>query len=84
MNIITNKISKDYSVGRGYIWYDSTIPNNGYRFKWSLTYDMIPEPKIFSEEYKSMYPDEFYKPNILERILMFFKLKQNEQKNLRQ
>ena len=75
MNIITNKISKDDSVGRGYIWYDSTIPNSGYRFKWSLTYDMIPEPKIFSDEYKTMYPDEFNKPSILERILMFFKLK---------
>lgn len=77
MNIITGRVSREDNV-RGYIWYDTTIPNSGYRFKWSLTYAMIPEPKMFSEEYKAMYPEEFRKPSVLERILIFFKLKKHD------
>lgn len=76
MNIITDRINRDGNV-RGYIWYDTTIPNNGYRFKWSLTYDMIPEPKMFSEEYMVMYPDEFHELSTIEKILIFLKLKEN-------
>jgi hypothetical protein len=76
MNIITHK----ESVGsdRGYIWYDDTKPSNGYKFKWSLTYDMIPEPKMFSDEYIEKYPEDFDKPGIIERVLIILKLKQDD------
>jgi hypothetical protein len=77
MNIITGRVNRENNV-RGYIWYDTTIPNSGYRFKWSLTYAMIPEPKIFSEEYIAMYPNEFHNPSIIERILIFLKLKKHD------
>jgi hypothetical protein len=77
MNIITGRVNREDNV-RGYIWYDTTIPNNGYRFKWSLTYNMIPEPKMFSEEYKAMYPEEFKKPTLIERVLIKLKLKKDD------
>lgn len=76
MNIITGRVSVEEN-SRGYIWYDTTVPDSGYRFKWSLAYDMIPEPKIFSKEYMEMYPDEFEKPNIIERVLTLLKIKNN-------
>jgi hypothetical protein len=75
MNIITNKISKEYGGGRGYIWRDTTVPINKYPFQWSLTYDMIPEPKTFSEEYITMFPEDFAKPSIFERLSILLKLK---------
>ena len=75
MNIITRK---ECGGTRGYVWYDSNIPNNGYRYKWSLNYDSIPEPKMFSEEYIAMYPEEFSKPSLVERVLNLLKIKQNE------
>ena len=78
MNIVTSKISKEYGSGRGYIWHDTTVPINKFPFKWSLTYDMIPEPKMFSEEYIQMFPEDFGKPSIIERILILLKLKQDD------
>lgn len=73
MNIITRKES--VGSGRGYIWYDDTKPSNGYKFNWTLTYKMIPEPKMFSDEYVEMYPEDFDKPGIIERVLIILKLK---------
>jgi hypothetical protein len=73
MNIITRKES--VGSGRGYIWYDDTKPSNGYKFNWTLTYKMIPEPKMFSDEYVEMYPEDFGKPSIIERVLIILKLK---------
>lgn len=78
MNIITSKVSKEYNGGRGYIWRDTTVPINLYPFKWSLTYDMIPEPKTFSDEYVKMFPEDFGKPSIIERLLILLKLKQHD------
>jgi hypothetical protein len=78
MNIITSKISKDYGGGRGYIWYDTTVPTKLYPFKWSLTYDMIPEPKTFSDDYIKTFPEDFGKPSIIERVLILLKLKQDD------
>lgn len=83
MNIITGRVTNEHSV-RGYIWYDTTIPLNGYRFKWSLTYDMIPEPKMFSEEYVKMFPEDFGKPSIVERLLILLKLKQDGPRRFKQ
>jgi len=80
MNIITSKVSKEYSSGRGYIWHDTTIPTNMYPFKWSLTYDMIPEPKMFSEEYVKTFPEDFGKPSIIDKILFNLKLKKDDTK----
>ena len=76
MNIITRKES--VGSGRGYVWFDDTKPSNGYRFKWTLTYKMIPEPKMFSDEYVQTYPEDFGKPNIIERILILLKIKQDD------
>ena len=76
MNIITRKES--VGSGRGYIWYDDTKPSNGYKFNWTLTYKMIPEPKMFSDEYVEMYPEDFDKPGIIERVLIILRLKEDD------
>jgi hypothetical protein len=44
MNIITDRLSNE---NRAYVWYDCV--NQTTRI--SLTYDMIPEPKIYSDDY---------------------------------
>lgn len=44
---------------RGYKWYDST--KKAILVNWSLKYDMIPEPKIYSEEYLQKYYNDFKK-----------------------
>ena len=78
MNIITSKVSKEYGGGRGYIWHDTTVPTKLYPFKWSLTYDMIPEPKTFSDDYIETFPEDFNKPTIIERLLFLLKIKQDD------
>jgi len=79
MNIITSKVSKECGgSGRGYIWRDTTVPINLYPFKWSLTYDMIPEPKTFSDDYIKMFPEDFENPNVIERVLILLNLKQDD------
>jgi hypothetical protein len=80
MIIITNKIPNEFG-GRGYIWEDDTIPVNGYRFNWSLSYEMVPKPNIFSNEYIETFPNDFAKPSLKERVLIFLKLQKDEPGN---
>ena len=58
MNIIIDKMIIDGKT-RGYKWYDST--KKSILVNWSLKYDRIPEPKIYSEEYLQKYYNDFKK-----------------------
>lgn len=66
MNIIIDKMIID-GKARGYKWYDST--KTSILINWSLKYDRIPEPKIYSEEYIQKYYKDFKKESKLESLI---------------
>lgn len=66
MNIIIDKMIIDGKV-RGYKWYDST--KKSILVNWSLKYDRIPEPKIYSEEYIQKYYKDFKKESKLVSLI---------------
>jgi hypothetical protein len=54
MNIIDGKMSELHKYGRGYRWYNT---EDGIS-RWSITYDLIPEPKVYSLRFIREYGNE--------------------------
>tara|TARA_R110000782_G_scaffold144871_3_gene237710 strand:- start:12962 stop:13222 length:261 start_codon:yes stop_codon:yes gene_type:complete len=81
MNLITSKVSKEFNGGRGYIWCDTTLKTKDYQFKWSLTYQMIPEPKMFAEDFEKSFPKNFKRLSLIGRVLNHFNIKETNQKD---
>jgi len=66
MNVIVDKMIINGKC-RGYKWYDSTKLYN--TTNWSLKYERIPEPKIYSQEYIQKYHEDFKKESKFVKLI---------------